>query len=296
MADLQLIETTHPNPSARAEFDHLVGINANKEALVEQLALVLAPGRAEAWRKKHHPQGLPLLDRLGRTAPLVLLSGEVGCGKTALARSVGTPLSELLDQKVTLYETPSDVRGSGMVGDLSRRITASFEQARRRTQRGVGLLLIDEADDLATERAQEQAHHEDRAGVNALIKEIDGLARGQGARLAVILITNRAEVIDPAVHRRASLHLTFGRPEAAARRAVFAALLGSAVSPSDLARLVQASEQPVPYSFSDLVERLGRRVLMAGLRRDVPAGVELVLEMLGEVEPTPLLKGAHDGA
>lgn len=294
MADLQLIETPFPNAALQAEYDHLIGIDAHKEALLEQLALILTPGRAEAWRKKHHPKGLPLLDRLGRAAPLVLLSGEVGCGKTALARSVGSPLHKVLDQKVTLYETPSDVRGSGMVGQLSQRITAAFEQARRRITRGVGLLLIDEADDLATERAQEQAHHEDRAGVNVLIKEIDGLARGEGARLAVILITNRAEVIDPAVRRRASLHLSFQRPDSAARRAVLDHLLGS-IPAVELARLVEASERAVPYSYSDLVERLGRRVLVTALHRDVPVDAGLVHEMFAEVEPTPLLKAPKHG-
>jgi len=77
---------------------------------------------------------------------------------------------------------------------------------------GRGILVLDEADDLATRRGQMQAHHEDRAGVNVLIKQIDQLSKAK-APITVIIITNRADVLDPAVVRRAALRLDFHRPD-----------------------------------------------------------------------------------
>jgi SpoVK/Ycf46/Vps4 family AAA+-type ATPase len=219
-----------------------------------------------------------------------LLSGEVGCGKTALASSVGTPLASAIDRRVAALETPSDLRGWGHVGEMSARITDAFDQARKRAKEiGAGLLVIDEADDVATARAQNQAHHEDRAGLNVLIKQIDQLARAKDP-LAVILITNRHAVLDPAVRRRTALHLSFERPGAKARRNVFALLLGGLrFSDACLERLVSASERAVPFSYSDLVDRLARAVLREAQRRDVPASTDLLLECLAHLEPSPLM-------
>jgi AAA+ superfamily predicted ATPase len=222
----------------------------------------------------------------------VLLSGEVGCGKTALAGSVGSPLAKEIDRRVVTLETPSDLRGWGHVGEMSARITDAFDKARRRARDiGAGLLIIDEADDVATARAQMQAHHEDRAGLNVLIKQIDQLARARDP-LAVILITNRDAVLDPAVRRRTALHLTFTRPDAEARAAVFERLLdGLRITPGDLERLVAASEpRKAPFSYSDLVDRLARMTLREAQRRDVPVSVELMLECLGGLEPSPLME------
>ena len=291
MNDVVLLETVHPDPDARAAFDSFVGIDEHKELLLDELAALLGADRLAAWQRRHHPHGLALGDRWRRSSRLVLLSGEVGCGKTALAAAVGTPLAGELDRRVITLETPSDLRGWGHVGEMSARITDAFEQARRRARQiGAGLFVIDEADDVATARAQMQAHHEDRAGLNVLIKQIDQLARTKEP-LAVILITNRHEVLDPAVRRRTALHLTFARPDANARAAVFEQVLGGIkVAPAQIDQLVRASERATPYSYSDLVDRLVRAVLRQAQRCDRPVTVELVVECLGCLEPSPMME------
>lgn len=290
MNEVGLLETMHPDPEARAAYEGLVGIDDNKQGLLDELTALLGADRIAAWEKKHHKKGLALARRWRKASPLVLLSGEVGCGKSMLAGTVGTPLAEAIDHKVVALETPSDLRGWGHVGEMSARITDAFDQARRRARAvHAGILIIDEADDVATARAQNQAHHEDRAGLNVLIKQIDQLARSKDP-LAVILITNRHAVLDPAVRRRTALHLTFERPNARSRGAVFAHLLdGLVVKTEDLDKLVAASERDVPFSYSDLVDRLARAVLHTAQRRDVPVTVELFLETLGLLEPSPLM-------
>jgi len=188
MIELRLIETRHPDRQAARRYDALVGLDSHKDALLSYLATHFDRSRLERWKQKHHRKGLPAVELVASRSPLILLSGEVGCGKTALAAAVGTPLSRELDRKLICLETPSDVRGWGRVGEISARVTSAFEQAEARAREvGCGILIIDEADDLATERSQMQAHHEDRAGLNVLVKRIDYVSRSE-TPLAVFLL------------------------------------------------------------------------------------------------------------
>lgn len=295
MSDLNLFETTHPNKDAKVAFQRLVGLDTEKTEIVEELALLLDPTRIQTWRKRHHPKGLGIAETLTNSAPLVMLSGEVGCGKTALATSVATPVADLLDARVVCIETPSNVRGSGLVGEISNRITTVFSMAKAKLTSSMryGILIIDEADDLATSRAQMQAHHEDRAALNVLVKQIDSLARNAPG-LAVVLITNRASVLDPAVRRRVALEVTFERPGKAARRAIFDSILtGTDPTKGDLDDLVDRSERKdVLFSSSDLIHRVARLAFTRARIQDAPFSAKLVVEALGEVTPTPLLEDA----
>lgn len=286
-----LSESIHPNPQAQALYSGLVGIEDHKIALRDRLVLALEPRRLDTWRKKHHPKGLGLLDRLQRRAPLILLSGEVGCGKSALASCIATPVAELIDRRIQCFETPSDIRGGGLVGGISDRITAAFAHVQRQLKsRAAGILIIDEADDLATSRAQMQAHHEDRAGLNVLIKQLDAFGRAESP-LAVLLITNRADVIDAAVMRRAMLHLRFERPDDEARRAVFSALLDGVPSTAKQVKaLVDKSRKTPAYSYSDLVQRVGESALMAAWQGGRPLSVAHFVAALDAIEPSPLLQ------
>lgn len=294
MTELKLIEVRHPTKTGLADFDALVGIDGHKAALVDELTLVLDRDRFAAWAKTHHPCGLGILNRLKAKAPLVLLSGEVGCGKTALASCVATPVARALDKEVLCLETPSDIRGGGHVGELSARITDAFAQARAKAgTAGCAILIIDEADDLATSRSQSQAHHEDRAGVNVLIKQIDQLTRDK-APLAVIMITNREDVLDPAVLRRSALRLHFSRPDEIMRAVVFRHMLeDTGADDADISKLVAASKHETPYSISDLTDRIGRLALRRAWKENRPFGFAFVAEAIAEVEPTPLLERRH---
>ncbi|MDC0721332.1 AAA family ATPase [Nannocystis bainbridge] len=293
MSELTLLETKHPDKSARRRFEGLVGIDAQKQRLLDDLVLMFAPKEFEDWRARHHPRGLPFADAGAASSRLLLLSGEVGCGKTALASSVATPLAERLEQRVLVLETPSDIRGWGKVGEISARLTDAFTQAKARAREfDAALLIIDEADDLATSRAQMQAHHEDRAGLNVLLKQLDLLAR-EKVQLVTVLITNRASALDPALLRRAASHLKFTRPDADARAALFHSMLHkTSTTERDIKALVEASEREVPFSYSDLTERLGRQALRRAWSADRAFDAAILRETLAELEPSPLIEVA----
>jgi AAA+ superfamily predicted ATPase len=289
---LSLHEAFHPQDDAQQRYDGLIGIDNQKDALLSELVTIFNPTHLIEWQKKHHPKGLPIVSRFNKTLPLIALTGEVGCGKTELAHSIASPLAKTLDARVIVLETPSNIRGNGMVGELSNRITEVFTIAKSKIpSRGYGILIIDEADDLATDRDQNQAHHEDRAGLNVLIKQVDQLKNG-GIKLAVILITNRLAVLDPAVRRRFSLELTFHRPTGEALISVFKKILeGTTFSEGDIKDLCAiCSKKENAFSYSDLFLRVARQALISARKADVPFGFNIVKKILEETTPSPLIK------
>lgn len=289
---LKLNESNHPNKEAKELYESLVSLDDHKAELLRNLQFLLDTSRIDKWIDQYHSNGLNMLQYLRGNTPLVILSGEVGCGKTALAQSIGTPVAEMLQKKIVVLETPSNIRGSGMVGEISNRITEAFETAKAKVRDGkFGILVIDEADDIATSRSQNQAHHEDRAGLNVLIKQIDLLKR-EKTNLAVILITNRLEVLDPAVRRRVSLHLKFERPTGEKLKDVFRYILqGTKYDDKDVDDLVrQVSGTEIPYSFSDLIQRAGKQALFKAVERNEPFSLKLYKRSLESIEPTPLIE------
>ena len=121
------------------------------------------------------------------------------------------------------------------------------------------ILLVDEADSVAQSRELAQMHHEDRAGVNALIQGIDGFRRDR-LPVLTILCTNRADAIDPAVSRRAAHTLIFKRPdENQCRQVLMEALADVGISPRTVDQLVRllgsTPERPYGVTYSDLRQR-----------------------------------------
>jgi SpoVK/Ycf46/Vps4 family AAA+-type ATPase len=288
--DVQLQQNKHPDNASQKAYDQLIAIDSQKAALLNSLELFFNTEKVNKWHKTHHGNKLAFFSNILSGTPLIILAGDVGCGKTALAHSIGTPLSNLINKRVVCYETPSNIRGGGLVGDIGNRITDAFAQIKKNLKAGeMGILIIDEADDLATDRDQNQAHHEDRAGLNVLIKQIDLVSR-EKIELAVILITNRLKVLDPAVIRRAVQIIEFERPNAEARKLVFESLFeGTALTADDLDKLVNASENKTPYSYSDLIQKVGKQALFLAIQTNTPFSVNSYLELLKTVKPSPLI-------
>lgn len=290
--EIQLIEARHPNPVAQQAFNDLIAIDEQKSTLLNSLQLFFDINKVTNWHKKFHDSKLNFFEKIMSGTPLIILEGDVGCGKTALANTIASPLGVLLKKRVLCFETPSDIRGSGRVGEISNRITEAFTQAKNKIKgNDIGILIIDEADDLATDRDQNQAHHEDRAGLNVLVKQIDSVEK-EKSNLAIILITNRLKSLDPAVVRRATQIIHFKRPDKYGRKEVFKYIFeGTELSTKDLEELIAASTRnDKAYSFSDLIQRIGKQALFIAIEKDIPFDKECYLNLLKKVEPSPSIK------
>jgi AAA+ superfamily predicted ATPase len=198
---------------------------------------------------------------------------------------------------VTLYRMSLASRGTGLVGEITRLVSGAFAEvaaAAKKTKstgkhRGAHILLVDEADALAQTRESTQMHHEDRAGVNTLIRGVDEFAL-QRLPAAVIMCTNRLGAIDPGVRRRAADILEFGRPGDEQRHAILArALEPAGFSVHQIDALVQATgpagQQP-GFTYSDLTQRL-LPALVLDAYPDKPMTFERALELVIETKPTP---------
>jgi SpoVK/Ycf46/Vps4 family AAA+-type ATPase len=109
--------------------------------------------------------------------------------------------------------------------------------------------------------------------------------------LAVILITNRISVLDPAVIRRATQTIIFERPDKQARKKVFKHLFdGVDLKEKEILELVDATERKdVLYSFSDLILKVGKQAVVKAIQRDIPFSKEIYLEVLETVAPSPTI-------
>jgi AAA+ superfamily predicted ATPase len=258
-----------PDPDAQERLSRLVGLDEQKLRLSKMLGTLINSAGLEAWASRFHPGSETYVSSILKRPPLVVLSGDVGSGKTELAETIGDMVARQEDIEITLLPMSLSTRGQGRVGEMTQMVSAAFEHAYQEASKLVGtngkasggvILLIDEADALAQSRESSQMHHEDKAGVNAFIRGIDRLANGC-LPAAVIMCTNRLSALDPAVKRRAAEILVFGRPEVEKRRLVLSdALAPFGLTASEIKALVEVTGptkgRSHGFAFSDLTQRL----------------------------------------
>jgi SpoVK/Ycf46/Vps4 family AAA+-type ATPase len=287
-----------PDRSAQRRYAALVGLDDIKARLAKEARLLLDPDSLERWSQTKHGGRIAACDAFVDRPPMFLFAGDVGTGKTALAETFGDEVARAVDLPVMLYRLSLGSRGSGAVGEMTHLLATAFDEVRRAA--GIPgrdgkyatavILLIDEADALAQSRETTQMHHEDRAGVNALIRGLNSLTE-QRVPVVVVLATNRLRAIDPAVRRRAAATFEFGRPGDRQRREAFTRLLeGIRLDPGALDALVAATG-PAPgreygYTYSDLYQRLVPAAVLAAFP-DHAVTADLVLATAATIEATP---------
>ena len=294
-----LLKAGYPDALARERFGALVGLDDHKQRLAKTLGLLVNPGRLEAWARAHHPDAAGLIRPVLRRPPLVILAGDVGTGKTELAETIGDAVARAENVDLTLLPLSLASRGQGRVGEMTQLLAAAFEYTVREAQRlksasgaarGAVLLMIDEADALAQSREAAQMHHEDRAGVNALIRGINRLTN-ERLPAAVIMCTNRLSALDPAVQRRAADILSFERPDDAQRRAVLTQAFASLDwAGPQIEQLVAATGaqggRSYGFTFSDLVQRLIPAIVLDAYPAR-PVEASRAIQIARGMAPTP---------
>lgn len=292
----------YPDPAAARRFAALIGLDEMKERLLKEARLLLDAESLTAWSTKHHRQRIKIVDFFQDRPPLFIFSGDVGTGKTILAETFGDAVAREAGISVTLYALSLNARGTGAVGEMTSLISAAFAEVRQAAKRASGrgnkhhsgiILLVDEADALAQSRELGQMHHEDRAGVNALIRGVDDLATGNLPAM-VVMCTNRLDALDPAVRRRAAVTFEFERPNEAQRMAFLKPVLEElGFSAQQIRCLVLATGatdgRSYGYTYSDLAQRFLPGLLVAAY----PASAitfDLAKDVVERHPPTPPFK------
>ena len=288
-----------PDATAAKRFASLVGLDEMKERLLKEARLLLDPESLAAWSKKHYHGKIKIIEFFRDRPPLFIFAGDVGTGKTILAETFGDAVAREAEIGVMLYALSLNARGTGAVGEMTSLLSAAFTEVKQAAKRGAGrggkhssgiVLLIDEADALAQSRELGQMHHEDRAGVNALIRGVDDLATGNLPAI-VVMCTNRLDALDPAVRRRAAVTFTFTRPNEAQRLAFLKPVLEELnFSAQQIHALVTATGathgRAYGYTYSDLAQRLLPGLLLAAYPSSAIT-YELAKRVVEQHPPTP---------
>lgn len=253
----------YPDPLYKKICDSLIGLDKIKDRLIKETIFMTSPDSIRDWSKnKHDGREIAALKTLEQRSPFLIFGGDVGTGKTALAESFGNAIAESIKKPVKLFKFSILTRGSGIVGDMTRLITAAFKTVEVEVSSFDGplVLLLDEADTLAQSREAIQMHHEDKAGVNALIQGIDRM-RFQKKPVLVIFCTNRLSAIDPAIRRRAVDIFEFERPDEKQRKHIFEIYTKDIkLNSGDIQELVDltgpSKKCSYGFSYSDLINKV----------------------------------------
>lgn len=288
-----------PDPDYQKRYDALVGLDSVKERLEKESEALLRPDLLEKWSQEQHRSRIPALDLLFRRPPVFIFAGDVGTGKTELAMTFGDRLARSAKLSVELFPLSLRARGSGAVGEMTRLISEAFRHLKAHAPKAAGpnkkptraaILLVDEADALAQSRELVQMHHEDRAGVNALIRGIDDIANAKLSCL-IIMCSNRLSAIDPAVKRRAAAIFEFVRPTMEFRKKLLTdQLQGTALSAKDIDVIATALDETdgrkYVYTFSDITQRFIPSLVLAAYPSNKITR-DLATRVLEKTKPTP---------
>lgn len=291
-----------PDPKAKKLYSALVGIDEVKEHLIKEARLIFNPSLLESWSKKHHKKDITLLEYFKARTPLFIFAGDVGTGKTSLAETFGDCVARNEDISVLLYSLSLKTRGKGLVGEMTQLISSAFTSIEAEAKKVVKpgkkpgsafVLLIDEADALAQSRESDHMNHEDKAGVNALIRGIDSIA-SEKLPVIIVLCTNRLNAIDPAVKRRAAVIFEFIRPGIEQRRLILNQSLSDlGFDEKELDHFVTATgplaEREYGFTYSDLSQRLLPKILLDAFP-DKPITFDSAVKVLEKINPTPPFK------
>jgi proteasome-associated ATPase len=270
----------------------IVGGSKRVERLLETVAELpwsAIGGQETAVRAIRESIELPLLHRdlfkrFEHTLPKgFLLHGPPGCGKTLLGRATAYNLRQQLKAR-TGVDHPEfflHVKGPEIlnmwVGESERQVRELFAQCRDRAQDGaLAFLFIDEAESILGTRHGGRFHNMSSTIVPMFCTEMDGLEPLQN--VVVILASNRADLIDPAILRpgRIDRKIRVTRPDAAGAQAIYEIYLRSSLPLGEpreaLARAVAEAHyaRSPDNQFLELAYRSGRREVL--YRGDLASG------------------------
>lgn len=289
------LELELPNAQIAERTQTLIGFERKFERIFSNLRLLQDQENLEKWSKNHYGSTLPILGYIKDKYPLIILAGDVGTGKTVTAESIADRMVRELKKEGYFLRLSTRVRGEGLHGQQGNLVNDAFKHARELAGKNrLCYFLIDEADAIATTRATQQMHQEEKAAVNTLIQKIDEI-RDLNGRLVLIMSTNRLHFLDEAIIRRAALVIEFNRPDEDERRAFFnQALTGVELNDDEITVLVDKTgsqeERSIGFSYSDLRLKFLPELVSLAFSKNEPINFEMAVHVLDSIQPSPQIQ------
>jgi MoxR-like ATPase len=215
-----------PDESLKKMWDSLVGIDLQKQLLLQHVKICFEQSQLESWAERYMKLDSTAreffwlnLDLKGK----ILITGAPGTGKTYLAESFIHPLSEELGCTIDECEAITPKVLSKYVSESPKLISQLFGDVRKRAVDCPQVLFLDEFDAIARTRAEEQEHAEIKRATNQLLIELDHTNPTQN--VFVVAATNFEQVLDPAVWRRFDMILHLDRPRREGRKQLLTKIL-----------------------------------------------------------------------
>ncbi|TAK49436.1 MAG: ATP-binding protein [Betaproteobacteria bacterium] len=214
----------------------------------------------EVLQEHHHIERLASYGL--RAADRLLFYGPPGCGKTLTAEVIASELG------LPLAVVRVDAVVSSYLGETAANLRKVFDFAAS----NAAVVLFDEFDALAKERADEADHGELRRVVNAVLQMMDAYL----GRSVLIAATNHETMLDLAVWRRFEEVLLFEPPNLEQLRRLLALKLRG------VRREFEVEDETVTALFKGMTHADVERVLRRAIKDMVLAGKEFLT--LGHIE------------
>lgn len=280
-----------PNADVKRRADALIGFQKRFERVHNNLKLLINQDGLIEWSNKFHKKKLSVLDTILDRYPLVILEGDAGTGKTVSAEGIADKMVRELGKDGFFLKLSTRVRGEGLHGQMGNLVNSAFDKLKLEAgKKRIAFLFIDEADAIASTRATQQMHQEEKAAVNTLIQKIDEI-RTLNGRAIIFMSTNRLHFLDEAILRRAAIIMQFERPDYNDRKELFEKTLdGTGINDKELARLAELTgpddNQGLGYSFSDLTLKVLPEAVAQSFP-DKPLSFEIIKNIIKKVKPSP---------
>jgi SpoVK/Ycf46/Vps4 family AAA+-type ATPase len=136
-----LSEETYPSDVWQERYESLVGLKDIKAKVLTALRSLFCPDFVRHWGQQYHCESQAII-LLQKRYPVLLFHGVPGVGKSELALAIGDPLARVLGTPVISYSIGLQLRGEGLVGQLSQNICKLIAFGHlRHMERGVPILL-----------------------------------------------------------------------------------------------------------------------------------------------------------
>lgn len=223
-------------------------------------------GQEEALRAIRDAIELPLLHpdlfkRFQHSTPKgFLLHGPPGCGKTLIGKATAYNLTQQLKQQTgeEMREYFMHIKGPEIlnmwVGESERMVREIFATAREKRREGyLPFLFIDEAESILGTRRASRYSNILSTLVPMFCTEMDGIE--SLAEVVIILASNRADLIDPAILRpgRIDRKIKVARPTREGAREIYHIYLAPNL-PYDPALVQEAGS--IPAAIDQLIDKL----------------------------------------